>query len=70
MRQSYRSSTNVGVWVLLIWLGIVAVGLFGWVHNIVVLWHMDNILSTGMGVIRVVGIPLAPLGAFLGLFIW
>lgn len=39
----------------------------GWVMNIYALMHMISVLS-GMGILRIVGIFLAPLGGVLGWF--
>lgn len=47
-------------------LGIWAVGIIGWVMNIVKLFGMINDPITGMAILRGVGIFLAPLGAVLG----
>ena len=40
----------------------------GWIMNIVHLVGMTNILATGEGIVRVVGIFIPPLGAFMGFF--
>ena len=40
----------------------------GWIMNIADLLGMDNILSTGEGIVRVIGIFIPPLGAFMGIF--
>lgn len=45
---------------------VVVGGLGGWVWNIVKLAHMGFDPLTGMAVLRIVGIFLAPLGAILG----
>ena len=37
----------------------------GWTLNIVAIVNMDSVFS-GMGVVRVIGIFIAPLGAVLG----
>jgi hypothetical protein len=43
-------------------------GIYGWVANIVSLAHSTFDPLTGMVVLRVVGIFVAPLGAVLGYF--
>lgn len=40
-------------------------GVIGWVLNIVALVGMETVLS-GLGVLRIIGIFLAPIGAVLG----
>ena len=50
----------------IIWLTIVIVGGYGWVHNIIVIAHSDFGHLTGMLVLRVIGIFVAPLGMILG----
>ena len=40
----------------------------GWIMNIADLLGMENVLSTGEGIVRVVGIFIPPLGAFMGIF--
>ena len=53
----------------LIWLGVVLVGLIGWIMNIINIIHADFAHITGLLVIQVVGIFIAPLGAVLGFFV-
>ena len=48
--------------VSLIWI----VGVIGWIMNIVKVFGMADAEITGMFIIRIVGIFLAPLGAILG----
>lgn len=45
---------------------LLAVG-YGWIMNIVSMIHMD-VVTTGMGVARIAGIFVPPLGAILGYF--
>lgn len=45
---------------------LLAVGIGGWIANIVKLVGMDQVLTTGMGIARIVGIFIAPLGSVLG----
>lgn len=47
---------------VIIWL----VGFYGWVSNIIKLWNSSFEVLSGMLVLRIVGIFLAPLGAILG----
>jgi hypothetical protein len=62
MKQLQRGYAGI---VLLIWAAIVIVGGCGWVSNIVKLVGMDAI-ATGMGIARIAGIFVPPLGAVLG----
>jgi hypothetical protein len=47
-------------------LALLGVGVFGWVFNIVAIARAETI--TGLVVLRIVGIFIAPLGAVLGWF--
>lgn len=47
------------------WLAVVGVSLYGWIENIIKLAHMTDIMS-GMGIIRCIGIVVAPLGVVMG----
>lgn len=58
-----KSFTFVFVWLLM-----VIIGGYGWVWNIIDLIHMHDGI-TGLFVVRVVGIFVAPIGAVLG-FVW
>ena len=40
--------------------------IYGWVHNIYLLWHSSFTPLTGQVVIRAVGVFLAPLGIVMG----
>jgi hypothetical protein len=53
---------------ILVWIAVVAAGLVGWVMNIVTIVHTCCEPLTGMLVVRIVGIFIAPLGAVLGYF--
>ena len=46
---------------------VVIAACVGWVVNIITLFHMTAILS-GEGIIRIIGIFVAPLGAIMGYF--
>lgn len=52
---------------LIFWVLIALAGAIGWISNIVALVHMP-VVTTGMGIARIVGIFVAPLGAVLGYF--
>lgn len=52
------------IFIAFIWLLVVGFGLFGWVMNIIKLVPMDG--TTGMMILRAVGIFVAPLGVVLG----
>jgi hypothetical protein len=62
MKQLQRGYTTT---LVLVYLAILLVGGWGWVSNIVKLVGMDAIM-TGMGITRIVGIFVAPLGAVMG----
>ena len=57
---------NSSLIALLMYLGLVLGVLYGWIMNIVALAHMNLTDVTGMLILRVVGIFMAPLGAVLG----
>ena len=57
---------NITLWAAIIYIVILIAGIIGWVMNIVSMIHMETI--TGMGIARLVGIFIAPLGAVLGYF--
>ncbi|RWP18850.1 MAG: hypothetical protein EOR00_09435 [Mesorhizobium sp.] len=53
---------------VLVYLAIIVAALYGWVVNLIAVIHLataDAPLTT-MGIVRIVGIPLAGLGAILG----
>ena len=50
----------------IVWLAIVIAAGYGWVMNIITLAHSDFDPITGLLVLRVVGIFVAPLGTILG----
>lgn len=52
----------------LVILGVMVAGFTGWVMNIISLVGMDGVLESGLGIARIVGIFVAPLGAVLGYF--
>lgn len=67
MWKTRVGDTLLGILGLVLIFAVPLAGLYGWVANIVTLFHMDVILS-GEGVARIVGIPIAPLGMILGYF--
>ncbi len=69
MARIHRSSETSPAGVV-VWLVLFAVGATGWVYNIVKLAGMDWDAALGIeAVLRIVGIPAAPLGAIMGLFV-
>lgn len=50
-------------------IGLIIVGLGGWIANIVKLADMAADPLTAMFVLRIIGIFVAPLGSILGLFV-
>jgi hypothetical protein len=64
MRSPTRQG-SAGLFIL-IWLTLAIVCAYGWIHNIVVVVHHINEPISGMFILRVAGIPVAPLGVVLG----
>ena len=63
--MSSRSPSLSGLFILgycLLFLG----GSIGWVRNIIAVAHSDFSSIDGMTVVRVIGIPAAPVGAVVG----
>lgn len=60
-----RGFTLTELAAVLFLLSVVIAGAVGWVWNIVKLVAMTDIL-TGLGIVRIIGIFVAPLGAVLG----
>ena len=55
-------------WTVITFLILICILLvIGWVMNIIDLYHM-NAIMTGEGVIRIIGIFLAPVGSIMGWF--
>lgn len=50
----------------LIWLVVLAIGGYGWVMNVIEITRSDFGNITGMLVMRIIGVFMAPLGAVLG----
>lgn len=49
---------------------IIPVGVIGWISNIVQVIGIDNVTSSTEGLVKLIGIPVAPLGAVLGIMGW
>jgi hypothetical protein len=54
----------MGIFVLVVWL----LGVIGWIMNLITIANSSFDVITGMLVLRVVGVFVAPLGAILGYF--
>jgi hypothetical protein len=52
--------------IMMIYVAVFLAGVYGWVHNIVLIAHSDFGHLTGMFVLRCIGVFVAPLGAVLG----
>jgi len=63
--MSFRSSSLSGL-VIFGYCLLVFGGSIGWVRNIIAVAHSDFSSIDGMTVIRVIGMPLAPVGAVFG----
>lgn len=61
--KSFRPSKSA-TYIMYVYLIIVILAFGGWVANIVKVFGADTI--TGMELVRIVGIVLAPLGSILG----
>jgi hypothetical protein len=55
-----------GYTAVLVYLGLLIAGTYGWCSNIVTIFHSNFNDLTGVLVLRVVGIFVAPIGAVLG----
>lgn len=49
-----------------IYLGLLLIGAYGWVWNIIAIWHSTHDPLTAQFILRVVGIFVFPVGAILG----
>jgi hypothetical protein len=61
--MKYKTTSNTAA---ILWLAIVVAFCYGWIANIVTIAHSDLSNFTGMLILRVAGIFVAPLGAILG----
>ena len=57
---------NSSLIALILYVAIIVAIVYGWIMNIVALAHMNLTDVTGMLILRVVGIFMAPLGTVLG----
>jgi len=53
----------------LFFIGVILAGIVGWIMNIVKLVAQFDADLTAEIVLRIVGIPVAPIGAIMGLFV-
>lgn len=51
-----------------VYLTVLLVALYGWVNNIVIIFHSDFSHITGALVVRVIGVFIAPIGCVMGFF--
>jgi hypothetical protein len=61
--MKYKTSSNTAA---IVYLALIAAFIYGWIANIVTIAHSDLSTLTGMLILRVAGIFVAPLGAILG----
>lgn len=61
--MKYKNSSNAAA---IVYLGLVIAIIYGWVANIVTIAQSDLYTITGMLILRVAGIFIAPLGVVLG----
>ena len=64
--KSDSVTVTAGILAILVYLGLIVAMCWGWVANIVVLYHSNFNDLTGQLVLRIVGIFVAPLGAIMG----
>lgn len=57
---------NMSVFGVLIYLAIIVAILYGWIANIVTIFHSNFSEITGVLILRIVGIFVGPLGVVLG----
>lgn len=61
-----RTSDAGTIVIVLLTISVVIASVTGWVFNIIEIFNIANAPITGMFVLRIVGIFVAPLGAILG----
>lgn len=66
MMMKVKANYTGGTIAALVWLAIVGALVYGWIANIVTIAHSNFNDITGLLVLRVVGIFVAPLGTILG----
>lgn len=64
--MSMSSKEQGAIIAALVWLAIVVAATYGWVMNIVHLYYSNFNDITGILILRVVGIFIAPLGSVMG----
>jgi len=61
--MKYKTTSTTAA---ILWLAIVVAFCYGWIANIITIAHSDLSTFTGMLILRIAGIFVAPLGAILG----
>mgnify|MGYP003341023507 CR=1 FL=1 len=64
--MSMSSKEQGAIIAAFVWLAIVVAATYGWVMNIVQLYHSSFSEITGQLILRVIGIFVAPLGSVMG----
>jgi hypothetical protein len=59
---------NVGI--VIIYISMVAVLIYGWVQNIIALLGASYTVITGKLVVGAIGVFVVPIGSVMGLFVW
>ena len=65
MSKGVETAAGIGA---LVYIGLIITILIGWVMNIVDLVHMSFDPMTGEAIVRIIGVFLVPVGAFMGIF--
>lgn len=63
-----KNHNNSGVALAMFYVVLCITLVIGYIMNIVEVFGSENLLSTGVGILRIVGIFIAPLGGILGYF--
>jgi hypothetical protein len=61
-----NNKAQMGIAAVLIWLSIFIAAIAGWIMNLVAIVNHDFALEVGLGIVRVIGVFIAPIGAVLG----
>ena len=64
--QMTKITLTGGSIVPIVWLLLVVGGIYGYIHNIILLAHSDLHNVTAMMIIRCIGLIVVPLGAIMG----
>ena len=64
--KSDSVSVTAGILAIVVYLALIVAICWGWIANIVTLYHSNFNDLTGQLVLRIVGIFVAPLGAIMG----